>query len=118
MGELTANTAERDHIVSYTERNEVDVKNAVKIAKDYIRESFSTDDVKNIGLEEISFDEASNCWNITVGFSWPWEQAPINSLPGMAALNVMFPENLPRTYKIVTVSAVDGKVSKVTNRPA
>ncbi len=102
--------------MSQAEHNEVDVKNAVKIAKEYIQESFSSDNVKNIGLEEISFDEVSNCWDITIGFSRPWDNPPINNHPTMATLNILFPENLPRTYKTVTVSAIDGKVSKVINR--
>ena len=45
------------------------VKEAVSLAKRYIQEVFSDEKIDNIGLKEVEFDDKSNIWSITIGFS-------------------------------------------------
>ena len=99
--------------MSEAERSEIDVKQAILIAKRPVGDLFSIDQVKNIGLEEVMFDEAESLWNITIGFSRPWETAPVD---GGISMNHLFTESLPRTYKVVSISAADGKVQRVVIR--
>lgn len=95
----------------------MNVKEAVQIATNYVREVFSQEQVSNLGLEEVVFDEDEGHWKITVGFSRHWDY------PRQTADNVwdlvkpekrkVFPR---REYKIVAVDDNDGKVKSVAIR--
>ena len=52
----------------------MDVKQAVAAAKSYIGELFASEDITELGLEEVSLDESSGEWRVTVGFARPWEK--------------------------------------------
>ncbi len=97
-----------------TNESKIDVQEAISTAKAYIGKLFKSDGAINIGLEEVAFDELENCWRITVGFTRPWDTTP---LKGGIATSFLFPGSAPRTYKVVGISAVDGKVTQITNRP-
>ena len=88
----------------------MEVKEAVKIAIDYIAEVFSDENLSNIGLEEITFDEINDSWNVTVGFSRPWDY----QAPGVVA--GLQPKQPVREFKIITVSNKDGKVIAIKIR--
>jgi len=47
------------------------VKEVVKIAITHINDVFSDEEISNVGLEEITFNEHDDYWSITVGFSRP-----------------------------------------------
>lgn len=49
----------------------MEVKDAMKIAKDYGNEVFADEQVTNLGLEETEYDAATGHWTITLGFSRP-----------------------------------------------
>lgn len=100
--------------MSEVKQSKIDVQQAILIAKKHVGDLFSTDQVKNIGLEEVSLDENEDCWSITIGFSRPWDTAP---LQGGGSLSFLYPDAAPRTYKIVTIYAIDGTVKQVANRP-
>ncbi len=88
----------------------MDVKGAVKIAIDYIRDLFEQDTLSNIGLEEVTFNENEKTWEVTIGFSRPWDFPQ----PGiMTGLQRPSPK---REYKIVSVDAASGKVKSVKLR--
>lgn len=90
----------------------MNVKEAVAQAKKYIFELFSDENPKNIGLEEVEFDEQANEWLITIGFSRPWDD-PIGS--ALAAFsNPQAP--VGRAYKIVRISNINDKVLSVKSR--
>lgn len=74
---------------------EIDVKEAVTIAKSFVAEVLSEEKPYNIGLEEVEFDEASSTWLVTIGFSRPWDIGPFSTLSDAAAR---------RDYRIVSVS--------------
>lgn len=61
----------------------MDVNQAVALAKKHVADLFAEEKVTNIGLEEVEFDEAANVWNVTVGFSRPWDD-PKNVLAALA----------------------------------
>ena len=52
----------------------MDVKDAVRTAKDYLAELFVDEEVVNIGLEEVWYDYESDKWHVTIGFSRPWDR--------------------------------------------
>ena len=75
----------------------MDVKEAVRTAKNYVAELFTDETIGDVGLEEVVFNDTSNNWEITIGFSqtvaerlpWPLHSginlrdAPINSCASM-----------------------------------
>ena len=50
-------------------RNEMDVKEAVRKAKDHVEVMFEGENLQNVGLEEVTFNESNKRWLVTVGFS-------------------------------------------------
>ncbi|HEX3952712.1 MAG TPA: hypothetical protein VHW90_04005, partial [Stellaceae bacterium] len=72
------------------------IKEAVSLAKQYIREVFSEENIDHLGLEEIEYDDQSGTWLITVGFSRPWGE------PGTIAAQMAASPFVPRRrdYKV------------------
>ena len=62
----------------------MDVKAAVRTAKEYVADLLADEGIINLGLEEVVFDEGDGTWNVTVGFSRPWELArnPMTAITG------------------------------------
>ena len=50
----------------------MDAKQAIKAAKSYVSDILEDEGLMNLGLEEVKFKEFENCWEITLGFSRPW----------------------------------------------
>lgn len=90
----------------------MNVKEAVAQAKKYIFELFSDENPKNIGLEEVEFDEQSNEWLVTIGFSRPWDDPIGSALAAFSNPQV----TMGRSYKIVRISNTDDKVLSVKSR--
>jgi len=88
----------------------MDVKEAVKRAKNYVAEIFEDEGLSNLGLEEIEHDDQSGTWNVTLGFSRPWNTTrnALTALTGDLAAR--------RTYKVVRVRDVDGEILSVVRR--
>ena len=87
----------------------MDVKEAVQTAKEYLADLFEAEQITNVGLEEIVFDDTSNSWKITIGFSRPWDHK--NNLVG--TLGDGLPE---RSYKVVSINGDSGKVESLVDR--
>ena len=51
----------------------MDVKEAAKLAKDYVADLFAEEGIGNLGLEEIELVADGHYWVVTVGFSRPWD---------------------------------------------
>ena len=81
----------------------MNVKQAVGLAKQHIADLFAGESVTNIGLEEVEYDEPSNLWHVTIGFSRPWDSPVFATMP------------MARSYKVVNI-ADDGRVLSVKNR--
>ncbi|MBD1874163.1 hypothetical protein H6F75_11750 [Nodosilinea sp. FACHB-131] len=90
----------------------MNVKEAVARAKQYIFELFSDENPKNIGLEEVEFDDQANEWLVTIGFSRPWDN--LAESPLAAISNLQKPP--ARAYKIVRISNDKDKVVSVKSR--
>jgi hypothetical protein len=87
----------------------MDVKEVVKLAKEYVVDLFAEENITNLGLEEVDFYDNDQEWTVTLGFSRPWDE-PRNTLASLAQ------SNLPRrSYKIVRIDA-NGTVKGVKNR--
>ena len=87
----------------------MEVKDAVQLAKDYVADLFEAEQITDVGLEEIVFDEKSDSWNVTIGFSRPWDQKG----PLVAALAERRPA---RSYKVVRIHDRSLEVESVTDR--
>ena len=97
----------------------MEVKEAVKVALEYVADAFSDAGLSNLGLEEIMYDNAEVRWKVTVGFSRPWdypEESPIESMVRAADLNRPARRPINRTYKVVEIRDSDGRVTAIRNR--
>jgi hypothetical protein len=87
----------------------MDLKEAIALAKQHIQDVFAEERIGDLGLEEVEFDEASQNWLITVGFSRPWDTGRIAGMPSQ-----MFPSK--RDFKVVKISDNTQKVLSIKNR--
>jgi len=88
----------------------MDVKEAVRTAKEYIADLFANEGVSNLGLEEVEFDDGKRTWQVTIGFSRPWDR------PSAAFTAIMQGSSLPRSYKVVRIDDASGHVLSVKAR--
>jgi hypothetical protein len=87
----------------------MDVKEAVRAAKEYVVDLFDGEEIECVGLEEVEFDHESDQWKITIGFSRPWDRPKTLS----ASLRE---DPLRRSYKVVCINDADGKAVSVKDR--
>lgn len=86
----------------------MDVKQAVQHAKSQIQYLFGDEGIKNLGLEEVVYDDKNQIWEVTIGFSRPWDESK-NALAAIAGQNTYW----RRTYKIVVIDDVAGELIAV-----
>lgn len=87
----------------------MNVKAAVRKALEYVGEVFEAENISNLGLEEVEFDEANKVWKITVGFSRPWDYAAKSVMSAMAN-----PLGQPkRSYKVLSIRDDDADVISI-----
>ncbi len=82
----------------------MEVKQAVEVAKNHVIELFSSEGIANLGLEEV--EKKGTYWNITIGFSRPWDSNIGAVLSGARS----------RTYKTILVNDEDGRILSVKSR--
>ena len=87
----------------------MDVKEAVHTARVYVVDLFRDENIMNVGLEEVVFEEMTDVWKITIGFSRPWELKG----PVVAAF---VDARHARSYKVLTLNDTSGKVESLTDR--
>ena len=84
----------------------MDVKEAVRTAKAYLVDLFEDEQITNVGLEEVLFDEESAVWRITIGFSRSWDlKGPLSVTMAGASPD--------RSYKMLSISDATGKVESL-----
>ena len=88
----------------------MDVNQAVQIAKQYVSEIFESESIASVGLEEVVYEDESDTWKITVGFSRLWHRRN----PQTAAEKLASP--FERSYKVVQVDDQSGKVESLKDR--
>jgi uncharacterized protein YdeI (YjbR/CyaY-like superfamily) len=91
----------------------MEVKDAIKIAKDYIMDVFADEQVTNLGLEETENDAAAGRWAITLGFSRPWNTPRTRAQEVLENLGAV--PSLRRTFKVIVISD-DGHVISMKDR--
>jgi hypothetical protein len=90
----------------------MDVKEAVNVAKNYIADLFRDEGIINLGLEEVEFDDRSSSWNVTIGFSRPWDRRITTIITAFTQQ-----EGSPsRSYKVVRIDDNTKEVRSVKNR--
>jgi hypothetical protein len=87
----------------------MEVKEAVALAKRHLQDVFADEQISNLGLEEIEYNDSQDMWSITLGFSRPWDSGQ-----GGVAAAIGIPRK--REYKIVRFSGKDKKVWSIKNR--
>ena len=87
----------------------MDVKEAVKRAKEYLTDLYQGEEITNVGLEEVVFEDRSNSWKITIGFSRPWDHK--NALVATLADNRSL-----RSYNVLSINDDSGKVESLMDR--
>lgn len=88
----------------------MDAKDAVKRSIEYISDVFQSEGAVNIGLEEVVFDEFNGVWEVTVGFSRPWDY------PEEGLVTSLKPRTPRRQYKIVQIDDTTEAVLSVKIR--
>ena len=86
----------------------IGVKEAVKIATDYLATLYEGKDLRDVLLEEVSLSDDDRHWLVTLGFSRP--------VPTNPYLEAMGAENFKREYKIFEISAETGEVRSMQIR--
>ncbi len=82
----------------------MEVREAVRTAKDYLGELYKDEEIVNVGLEEVRYDYDTDKWHITIGFSRPWDQRlPMAARSGAAGL-------VERSYKEICINDADGRI--------
>ena len=92
----------------------MEVKEAVKTAKQYIVDVFDGESIVDVALEEVIFDDVSDCWKITVGFSK--HMSPRFKPFRNPVLNVLDEPIYDRFYKVVRIDDKSGKIESVLDR--
>ena len=87
----------------------MEVRDAVRAAKAYVMELYEDENLSDVGLEEVEYVDRDGTWNVTIGFSRPWD----HRVRGMAAITQS--SAVPRSYKVVKLDE-SGKVLSLSNR--
>ena len=87
----------------------MDVKEAVRTAKEYIAELFDSEEITFVGLEEVVYSEESDSWNVTIGFSRPWNNRNAIVHSGSDFRTV-------RSFKVLRINNSSGSVESLTDR--
>jgi len=61
----------------------IEVKEAVKIAQDYIQDLFAHEEIRDLALEEVELSEDNKFWIVTLGFTKQMSQ-PLNPMEAMS----------------------------------
>ena len=87
----------------------MDVREAIKSAKDYLAVLYEDEEVINVGLEEVRYDYDADKWHITIGFSRPWGSMRPSLRPKGG-------DSLERSYKEICINDSDGVVESMKVR--
>lgn len=88
----------------------MDVRQAVKSAKDWVLDVMKDEEPINLGLEEVEFDDQNQVWKITLGFSRPWNSAK-NALS-----NLTGGPTQKRAYRTILVDDRNGLVKGMVRK--
>lgn len=93
----------------------MEVREAVRTARQYVAELFADDGIGRVDLEEVDFEYESDVWKITVSFTRPTDRPEIVEaiVPGHPLA-----ETAPvrRSYKVVNINDASGNVTSLKHR--
>ena len=89
----------------------MDVKEAARVAKATVASLFEDQQISNILLEEVDFEELPDTWSITVGF---FRQGEVDSRSIVGPISPLIGRR--RSFKVVRIRDSDGKVLSVKHR--
>ena len=87
----------------------IDVKEAVRLAKEFAASLLEPEKISNLGLEAVERTEDGHHWLVTLGFSRPWATARRSESPLDQVLPFRGPQP-DREYKVFKVDAESGDV--------
>jgi hypothetical protein len=95
----------------------MNVKEAIAAAKAYIKDVYADEELSNVGLDETEYDDDNHRWNITIGFSRPWNTPRTPAQAVLDQIGALGPSTSfrKRVYKVVTLSD-QGDVIAMKNR--
>ncbi|MGP5076184.1 hypothetical protein [Psychrobacter celer] len=90
----------------------IKVTEAVKLARQFAADLFAGEDIKNLGLEEVVFDDDSREWRITLGYDSHRVKTTETAPNPYSAVSAIIPSNIEketlREYKTFRIGADDG----------
>lgn len=89
----------------------IDIKEAVRIASEYLTSLYSAELVRDMLLEEVERSVNESCWLITLGFSRP---IPETEVAGV--IQVLSGKQFKREYKVMEIDASTGEVRSMKIR--
>ena len=87
----------------------MNVKEAAKLAKEYVSDLFADEEIANVGLEEIQLGSDGRFWEVTIGFSRPWDHRALAAV-------TYGQKGLRRSYKVVRINDANRRVVSVKDR--
>jgi hypothetical protein len=94
--------------------SEIDVKQAVRLAKDFAAGIYDNEKISRLGLEAVERTEDGKYWRVTLGFSRPWSQPKARKSEVAKSLERVLggpPESkVEREYKVFRVDVQSGEV--------
>ena len=85
----------------------MDVREAVRLAKQHVAETFEDEPIFDIGLEEVEWDASDHAWAITIGFARAWKE-------NVSLVTKLTPPS--RVYKVIRIDGDDGEVRSIRHR--
>jgi hypothetical protein len=94
--------------------SEIDVKQAVRLAKEFATGIYEKEKISRLGLEAVERTEDGKYWVVTLGFSRPWSAKPrkkdVLKSFDEAMRGIVRDPRLEREYKVFRVDAQTGAV--------
>ncbi|MUG32390.1 hypothetical protein [Psychrobacter sanguinis] len=91
----------------------IEVTEAVKRAREIANQLYEGEDIKNLGLEEVVFNEEANAWEITLGYdsyrSKIIENKPTEFMARNLYADGKIEKETLREYKTFSINAENGQ---------
>ncbi len=85
----------------------IDVKEAVRIAMDYVQAVYRPEDISQPLVEEVELSDDGDFWSVTVSFLRAAAKSPIEAMTGQQGT---------RAYKVLRIQAETGQVHSMKIR--
>ena len=91
----------------------MELTEAIQQTKKYVSELFAGEEISNLGFEEFNYHKKQGIWEITIGFSRPWNSPRSRAQELLNKIGSI--PSLKRSFKIVTLSK-DGELISIRDR--